>query len=362
MAFAQYLGRTFVGPVFDSLVIGGGITLPAAAWLWLDGRGAAQLLGLSLPVLVLLVNQAHFAASTVRLYSKPGSTAAHPFLAFALPLLTLAVLSLCIVYTSGLGRHLWALAMTWSPYHYSAQAFGLASMYCYRSGVALAAAERSLLRWACLMPFFRSLLGGAASGLGLGWVLPPEWLARPEVAHALVIGVSLLDVLVFAMPAAFALLVWRRRRQASGGTGGAPGGEEASPAGAPLLALFPVLANGIWFVVFDYWNAFVWATFFHGLQYLAIVSVFHVREHRTRAPAAGGALRQVALLYAGCVALGYALFQCWPLAYQLAGFGMVESVFLVVAMVNVHHFVVDAYIWRLRRDPNYGTVMAASPA
>jgi len=28
----------------------------------------------------------------------------------------------------------------------------------------------------------------------------------------------------------------------------------------------------------------------------------------------------------------------------------------------VHHFVVDAYIWRLRRDPNYGTVMAASPA
>ena len=349
------LGRTFVGPLFDSVFIGGGITLPAAAWLWLDGRSATQLLGLSLPLLVLLVNQAHFAASTVRLYSKPGATEAHPVLAFALPLATLAVLSLCIAFTSGLGRHLWALAMTWSPYHYAAQAFGLASMYCYRSGVALGSAERQLLRWACLMPFFRSLLGGAASGLGLGWVLPNEMLVRPAVAQAVVIGVDLLDWLVFAMPVVFVVAVWRRRQQPSGGG-------PASAPGVPLLALLPVVANGVWFVVFDYWNAFVWATVFHGLQYLAIVSIFHVRERRDAAPGRRGAIRQVALLYAVCVGLGYALFQCWPLAYQLAGFGMVESVFLVVAAVNVHHFVVDAYIWRLRRDPNYGTVMAASPA
>jgi hypothetical protein len=73
-----HLGRTFVGPAFDPLWIGGGATLPVAGWLLLDGRSAADLLGLSLPWLVLLVNQAHFAASTVRLYSKPGAVAAHP--------------------------------------------------------------------------------------------------------------------------------------------------------------------------------------------------------------------------------------------------------------------------------------------
>ena len=350
------VGRSFVGPLFDGAVIGGGITLPVAAWLWLDGRSATQLLGLSLPLLVLLVNQAHFAASSVRLYSKPGASEAHPFVAFALPLLVLAILGLCIASPAGLGRHLWALAMTWSPYHYAAQAFGLASMYCHRSGLALAPAERQLLRWACLMPFLRSLLGGAASGLGLGWVLPAELLGRPAVAQAVVVGVDLLDALVFAMPVVFVAAVGRRRRLRAG-AGGGPGGD-----GVPLLALLPVLANGVWFVVFDYWNAFVWATVFHGLQYLAIVSVFHVRERRAAAQGRRGAIRQVALLYAGCVALGYGLFQCWPLAYQLAGFGMVESVFLVVAAVNVHHFVVDAYVWRIRRDPNYGTVMAASPA
>jgi hypothetical protein len=341
------LGRTFVGPVFDPLWIGGGVTLPVAGWLLLDGRSAADLLGLSLPWLVLLVNQAHFSASTVRLYSKPGAVAAHPFLAFALPLVVVAALGACLVFSAQLGRHLWALAMTWSPYHYAAQAFGLASMYCYRSGFPLGPLERRFLRWTCLMPFFRSLLGGAASGLGLGWVLPSEWLGRPAVALAVVLGVEVLDLLVFAMPALFLAVASRRAR----------GGES----GPPLLALFPVVANGLWFVLFDSLNAFVWATIFHGIQYLAVVGVFHDRERRGASPLGGGSARRVAALYAGCVALGYALFQCWPLAWELAGFGAVESTFLVIAAINVHHFVVDAYVWRLRRDPNYGTVMAAGP-
>jgi hypothetical protein len=346
------LGRTFVGPVFDTLWIGGGITLPAAAWLAADGRGAAEILGAGLPVLALLANQAHFAASTVRLYTKPGAVAAHPWLAYALPLATLALLTLCIAFSAELGRHLWALAMTWSPYHYSAQAFGLASMYCYRSGLALEPGERRLLRWACLMPFFRFLLGGAGAGLGLGWLLPPALLSRPLVGAAMVIGVEVLDVLVFALPLAFFALATRRARRA------APAGDAAP--GVPLLALFPVLANGLWFVLFDYWNAFVWATVFHGVQYLAVVSIFHARERREAG--ARSALLPVAGLYAACVALGYALFQCWPFGYVLVGYGIVESTFLVVAIVNIHHFVVDAYIWRLRKDPNYGTVMATAPA
>jgi hypothetical protein len=345
------LGRTFVGPVFDTLWIGGGITLPVAVWLLQDGRGAEELLGRGLPLLVLLVNQAHFAASTVRLYSKPGAVAAHPFLALALPVVTLAAASLLIAFSAGLGRHVWALAMTWSPYHYAAQAFGLASMYCYRSGFALGALERGLLRWTCLMPFFRSLLGGAASGLGLGWILPPELLGAPAVARAVLLGVAILDVLVFAMPAVFFAAASLRARRA------APGGARPT---VPLLALFPVLANGLWFVLFDALNAFVWATVFHGLQYLAVVAIFHVRERRAPGGGRRAAALRIGALYAGCVALGYALFQCWPLAYEAAGFGRVESVFLIVAVINVHHFVVDAYIWRLRSDPNYGTVMTAA--
>ena len=52
----------------------------------------------------------------------------------------------------------------------------------------------------------------------------------------------------------------------------------------------------------------------------------------------------------------------WPKAYWLMGFGIVQSGLLVTATINIHHFVVDAFIWRLKRDLNYQTVMDAPPS
>jgi len=43
--------------------------------------------------------------------------------------------------------------------------------------------------------------------------------------------------------------------------------------------------------------------------------------------------------------------------YWLLGFSIVQSGLLVTAIINIHHFVVDAFIWKLRRDPNYQTVV-----
>jgi hypothetical protein len=47
--------------------------------------------------------------------------------------------------------------------------------------------------------------------------------------------------------------------------------------------------------------------------------------------------------------LGYALFVLMPLAGRWAGFVYYDARLAVVALVNIHHFVVDAYIWRLGR-------------
>ena len=52
----------------------------------------------------------------------------------------------------------------------------------------------------------------------------------------------------------------------------------------------------------------------------------------------------------------YQLFHALPEAYTAVGFAHSESILLVVAMINIHHFIVDRYIWRVKRDPGNAAV------
>ena len=346
---AGFTGRCFVGPFFDYAWIGAGASLPVLA-LVLYGKSVPGVAPVAhalsrltdpaaLPFVVLLFSSTHFAASTLRLYTKPGAVASLPFVSFGLPLLFLGILTVCVLGSDWLGRPFQALYLTWSPYHYAAQAYGLAVMYCYRSGCAIDGRNKKILRALAIAPFAAVFLG--MPGIGLHWLLPKGWLAVTPV-HAALAGVTpVLAVIAIAGPLALFASLARRA---------AP-----MPAIAPLL----LVANAIWWLALPPLQAFVWATFFHGIQYLAIVTIFHVREH---AGGARGALAQAALFYAGCLALGYGLFNCLPQAYVFAGSSTTESLLLVIAAVNIHHFVVDGFIWKLgRRDANRA-VVDAEPA
>src|SRR5262249_29480508 len=131
------LGRTFVHPLFDFFVIGGLLTLPIALLTTFVAGPTAALIGAAAPVVFLLCNNAHFAASTFRLYTKPRSFEEYPFLTMGFPLVTLAVVAVFVAYAGRIGQHFQALYLTWSPFHYAAQTFGLATMYAYRSGCRL---------------------------------------------------------------------------------------------------------------------------------------------------------------------------------------------------------------------------------
>jgi hypothetical protein len=131
----------------------------------------------------------------------------------------------------------------------------------------------------------------------------------------------------------------------------------------PVISFLIVFSNGIWLLTLAYMDAFVWATIFHSLQYLAIVTIFHVKDRTQRPGARHGWAWHAAGFYAMCLPLGYLLFHAWPNAYLWAGYGFAESLLLTTAVINIHHFVVDAYIWRLRRANNQRIVaMAAVPA
>lgn len=266
----------------------------------------------------------------MRLYTKPGTRQSLPFLTMGLPLVALALLVACLAFPGNLGLFLQKLYLTWSPYHYAAQTFGLSVMYCYRSGCQLGDHDKRLLRWVCLLPFLYSFF--CAPRIGLEWIVPAEVLAGiPGMPEARNILRETLFLLSFVAP--FGLLVRLRR---GGGN-------------MPLIAPLLMIANGIWWFVLIPMQAFVWATVFHGIQYLAITLVFHAREQvaqpGNRHSAAVHALR----FYAMSMLLGFCLFCALPQAWLLLGFGMVESLLLVVAAINVHHFVVDAYIWKLGR-------------
>jgi hypothetical protein len=332
------VGRAFVHPAFDLLVIGGGLSLLfTAALVWKFRPAIDNVFTPSIAWVALVANQAHFAASTVRLYTKPGARRELRFLSLGFPLVTLAVLSYAVARPEGLGATLTALYLTWSPYHYAAQAYGLALMYSYRSGCALSLREKQVVRAACLAPFVVQFIAGR--GFGLAWILAHTSPALDVPWLRAQAALWLTWVPVVLMVGLFAHMAIKRRVT------------------LPLVSLCTVLSNAVWLLWLTSIDAFVYATVFHSIQYLAIVTIFHVKNQQQAGR--GGWAFHAAGFYLRCVALGYLLFQLVPLGYFLFGFGLAESVLVVITIINLHHFIVDAYIWRLRQDSNYKLVTAA---
>jgi len=327
----RIIGRTFVHPLFDYMLIGGGISLMVT--IWVVAAGTPEIINRSfIPFFLLFSNSAHFAASTVRLYTKRGSIEALPFLTLAFPLVCLVVLAVCMMYPFLLGENLLKLYLTWSPYHYAAQGYGLAVMYSYRSGCMLSLDNKRMLWWVGMLPFLKVFFTSA--NFGLHWLLGLAGVTMPNGVEVFLqnnLGTALMW-LSFAAPAMLYYIIAK---------------SDSGP--MPLISIMAVATNAIWFAVLNSTDAFLWATVFHGIQYLAIVIIFHVRDQLAEPDNRRGWLYHTLWFYGACFILGYALFNCLPLGYSLAGFPPVESVWIVLAAINVHHFIVDGYIWRLKK-------------
>jgi hypothetical protein len=192
------------------------------------------------------------------------------------------------------------------------------------------------------MPFLRAFLGAPNSGLG--WFVPRETImAVPGLPQILGLTTDALMVLTFVLPVILFARIYFTKGQP-----------------LPLIALVMMASNGLWWIALDYLDAFVVATIAHGLQYLAIVIIYHVREKLREPGNRRGWLYHALDFYGKSVLLGYGLFYIWPYAFVWAGAGLAESMLLVTATINVHHFVVDRYIWRLR-SPSNAPTLADSP-
>ena len=59
---------------------------------------------------------------------------------------------------------------------------------------------------------------------------------------------------------------------------------------------------------------------------------------------------------------GPLVLKALPPGFVMSGFGPVESMVLVVAAINLHHFVVDAFIWRLKSGEGNRRIVEGEPA
>ncbi len=331
----QLVGNCFLKPTVDYLLIGSLWSIVLTAYWLVRPSSSVTLDSTMLVWFVLLANSAHFAASTVRLYSKPAYYKEFSFLIFTFPLVTAAVLIAAILLPGVAGKYLQALYLTWAPFHYAKQIYGLSLMYTFRSGIKPGDAEKRLIYWTSMMPFLYAFMSGSRH-YGLGWLLPPEILITiPGLAAGLTMIKTLLAILVFVVPVFLYWQIWKSKRQV-----------------LPLMVLAMMVSNGLWWTALNYYDAFVVATVAHGVQYMAIMLIYHVREQLREPDNKHGWVFHTAIFYGKCVLLGYALFNCWPFIFVWMGAGFAESMLMVIAIINLHHFIVDAYIWRLRVPVN----------
>jgi hypothetical protein len=249
------------------------------------------------------------------------------------------------VYHAGVGAALVTLYFCWSPWHFAGQNYGLSLMFLRRGGLEVPQGARRALYLAYIGTFLVTLLvfqtrQGSAS-------FAPDFDTDGSGYGVLRLGIPQAVTAVLA-PALLALLL--------GGFGVAL--VQLRRAGATGLQLATTALLGgiqsLWFVVpvaFSLWGrsldglAFtaVWASIAHSIQYLWVTS------YSARSADSGFSLPRFygKALLGGCMIgvvpgllFAPALLGARPWTGGLA--------ILVFACVNLHHFVLDGAIWKLR--------------
>jgi tetratricopeptide (TPR) repeat protein len=347
--------RWLFGPGSDLLLgCGLGYALLVAGFLVADVEQRFPIsLGL-VALISILTGTPHYGATLLRAYGEPGDRRAYAFFTLYA---TAAVWTLFYagLYSAWIGSLLLTLYMNWSPWHYTGQNYGIALLFLRRRGVEVTPLAKRLIYLFFLLSFLLTLLafhgasgggeyapvqpygGGTFSPIRLG-IPSPYW----EVAF---VGAACADLALLLAAAALLL------RRASPG--------DLAP--TAMLALTQLLwfslpaAARTWgwfdedspFASGQAASAFFWVATGHAVQYLWITTYYAARSEPLRARArylvktlaAGSFIWSVpALLYRAGVEGG-----------SLSGIAFDQDVFVMLAAaVNIHHFILDGAIWKLR--------------
>ncbi len=298
------------------------------------------------PLLIFLISTPHYGATLVRVYEQRGERRAY---AFFTVWTTLALIALFVwgVQNAAVGTLLFTAYLTWSPWHYTGQNYGIAVMFMRRRGVDAEPAKR-WLHGSFVLSYVLTFLvmhqadgnprGLAEGGVHLARLGIPEWfsgIAIPAAAAAW--GVALLvagrlmllrgrlrDLLPIAL-LALSQALWFT---------------------VPDLARYMGSSGGLEVFDFDYRALyFNWVVVAHAVQYLWITSFYA----RTESGGSSTGRYLLKTLLAGNLAW---FVPALIFAPQLLGGEVSEWTvgLLVASLVNLHHFILDGAIWKLRKS------------
>jgi hypothetical protein len=342
--------RWLFGPVSDLMLgCGVGYGLVFAALLVLGVRDQSILVWI--PLISLFTGTPHYGATLLRVYEQRSERRAYAVFAVWITAAVWAVFYLGL-YDAFVGSLLLTVYLSWSPWHYSGQNYGIALMFLRRRGVEVAPGTKRALYSSFVLSFLLTLL--AIHGVQPGAEYAPVQPYRGGVFHLLRLGitapwweVAFLGVGACYLAATGTAAVSLLRR---------------APA-RDLLPTFTLVATqALWFSLpplLRHWEllgddlqsgaayAFFWVATGHTVQYVWITTYYAARDggYRER-----GRYLLKALCAGSFIWSVPALIYTWSVeGTALGGVAIGPDVgVLIAAAVNIHHFILDGAIWKLR--------------
>jgi tetratricopeptide (TPR) repeat protein len=323
------------GPWPDLLIGCGGWSAPLLVVAYVATKSHTLQWSFAFYFLALIFNYPHFMATVYRAYHTREQFEKYRIFTLHIAVL-LALTGAFTVAWPVLLPWVFTLYICWSPWHYSGQNFGLLMMFARRNGLSPEKRERQALYAAFIASYVLLMLnfhtGVSTDDMILSLGLPARWVLWPKIALAL----------FFVFAGGWALTRFARR---------APSWREM--AGPTIL----FLSQFMWFVVFvglelssrleaqqTRYSTGMLAVL-HSTQYLWITSYYQRRESR----AAGQLDWRFTSYFATLIAGGIALFVPVPwIVSRVLHKDFVTSFLTFTALVNIHHFILDGAIWKLR--------------
>ncbi|MGC2274351.1 MAG: hypothetical protein WA539_20415 [Candidatus Sulfotelmatobacter sp.] len=322
------------GPWLDLVVGCGAWSIPLLLLSYFSIASSTRAWAVAFYALALFFNYPHYMATIYRAYHRVEDFQKYRIF---------TVYTTGLILLTGLFSHFWlgilpwifTIYLTWSPWHYSGQNYGLLMMFARRAGASPGKAERRALYGAFIASYLILFLGfhtGASPDpLFISLGIPPAASRWAQIA----LSAAFLGLSIYGLSQLVRSIGWRKL--------------------LPCLTIFS--SQFLWFLLptamslikgieipQSRYSTGVLAVM-HSAQYLWITS-YYARREASQAP--GRSWRPLTY-FAVLIAGGIALFVPGPwLASRIFHHDFSASFLIFTALVNLHHFILDGAIWKLR--------------